>query len=162
LNLNPLYPGNEIPNSLYQANGNSTASSTYYLLSGTSLATPVVSGAVALLLQKSPNLTPDQVKALLMQSAYKNLVPYTTVTDPATGQTYNNQADIFTVGAGYLAIQIFRQHYPTRRLQLLARSLPPLVTILSQATFTWSTIRLLSGEATHSGAVPRCGEQMSL
>jgi hypothetical protein len=40
------------------------------------------------LLQKSPNLTPDQVKALLMQSAYKNFVPYTTAIDPVTGQTY--------------------------------------------------------------------------
>lgn len=46
--LNQLYPGNEISYSLYQTNGNSTASDTYYLLSGTSMATPMVSGAVAL------------------------------------------------------------------------------------------------------------------
>jgi serine protease AprX len=105
LNLDQRYPSNEIPNSLYQTNGNSTASSTYYLLSGTSMAAPVVSGAVALLLQKSPSLTPDQVKALLMQSAYKNFIPYTSATDSVTGQTYNSQADIFTVGAGYLDIQ---------------------------------------------------------
>ena len=105
LKLNQLYPGNEIPNSLYQVNGNSTASSTYYILSGTSMAAPVVSGAVALLLQSHPMLTPDQVKARLMRTAYKNLVPYSTVTDPVTGQIYNDQADIFTVGSGYLDIQ---------------------------------------------------------
>ena len=105
LNLNSLYPGNEIPYSLYQSNGNSTASDTYYLLSGTSMAAPVVSGAAALLLQKAPGLTPDQVKARLMRSAYKNLVPYSTVTDPITGQIYYDQADIFTVGAGYLDLQ---------------------------------------------------------
>ena len=105
LKINQLYPGNEIPNSLYQVGGNSTASSTYYVLSGTSMAAPVVSGAVALLLQKNPTLTPDEVKALLMLSAYKNLLPYSSVTDPVTGQVYNDQADIFTVGAGYLDIQ---------------------------------------------------------
>ena len=37
--------------------------------SGTSQAAAVVSGAVALLLQINPNLTPDQVKAALMRSA---------------------------------------------------------------------------------------------
>ncbi len=37
--------------------------------SGSSQATAVVSGAVALLLQKKPSLTPDQVKALLKASA---------------------------------------------------------------------------------------------
>ena len=38
---------------------------TYFRLTGTSQATGVVSGAVALLLQRRPDLTPDQVKALL-------------------------------------------------------------------------------------------------
>ena len=42
---------------------------TYVRLTGTSMATPVVSGAVALLLERRPDLTPDQVKALLTQTA---------------------------------------------------------------------------------------------
>ncbi len=39
---------------------------TYFRLTGTSMATAVVSGAAALLLAGRPNLTPDQVKALLV------------------------------------------------------------------------------------------------
>jgi len=105
LTMDQLYPLNEISTWLYQSNGNSTASDTYYVLSGTSMAAPMVSGAAALLLQKSPSLTPDQVKARLMKTAYKNIVTYSTAVDPVTGQTYNSQADIFTVGAGYLDIQ---------------------------------------------------------
>ncbi len=35
------------------------------------MATPAVAGAVALLLQEQSTLTPDQVKARLMKTAYK-------------------------------------------------------------------------------------------
>ena len=46
----------------------STAREQMYL-SGTSMATPVVSGAAALMLQANPTLTPNLVKALLMYTA---------------------------------------------------------------------------------------------
>jgi serine protease AprX len=105
LTLPNTFPANEIPNSLYVVNGNTTSSSVYYQLSGTSMAAPMVSGTVALMLQQNSALTPDQVKARLMKTAYKTLPPYSTATDPATGAAYNSQSDIFTVGAGYLDIQ---------------------------------------------------------
>ncbi len=41
----------------------------YAIKSGTSMATPMVSGAVCLLLQREPDLTPDQIKERLWQSA---------------------------------------------------------------------------------------------
>ena len=46
-----------------------TASLPYLSLSGTSMAAPVVSGTVALMLQANPNLTPNAVKAILQYTA---------------------------------------------------------------------------------------------
>ena len=79
-------------------------STSYMRLSGTSMATPVVSGAAVLLLQQNPNLTPDQVKARLMKTASKTFPASSSATDPTTGITYTDYYDIFTIGAGYLDI----------------------------------------------------------
>jgi serine protease AprX len=79
-------------------------SQNYYTLSGTSMAAAVVSGAVADLIQAHPNLTPDQVKILLMQTATKNFPTSSSVTDDE-GNVYTSYYDIFTVGAGYLDLQ---------------------------------------------------------
>ena len=46
--------------------------STYFRMSGTSVAAPMVSGAVALLLESEPGLTPDQVKYRLKSTALKS------------------------------------------------------------------------------------------
>ena len=80
-------------------------SHTYYVLSGTSMAAAVVSGAVADLLQAAPSLTPDQVKILLMQTASKTFPSSSTVVDLATAQIYTSYYDIFTIGAGYLDLK---------------------------------------------------------
>lgn len=42
----------------------------YTQMSGTSVATPVVSGAAALLLSKNPNMTPTEIKQSMMQNAF--------------------------------------------------------------------------------------------
>jgi serine protease AprX len=59
----------------------------YLSLSGTSMASPVVAGAVALMLQANPKLTPNLVKAILQYTA----------------QEY--QYDALTQGAGFLNIK---------------------------------------------------------
>jgi serine protease AprX len=59
------------PSAYYQLIGAKGNSTNYFRLSGTSMATPVVSGAAALLIQQHPSLTPDQVKARLMKTAVK-------------------------------------------------------------------------------------------
>lgn len=63
-------------------------SGTYFKMSGTSVSAPMVSGAVALLLQLEPTLTPDQVKYRLTYTANK------------TWSGYNSSK----AGAGYLDI----------------------------------------------------------
>jgi len=63
-------------------------SNAYFKMSGTSTSAPMVSGAVAILLQSEPNLNPDQVKYRLM----------------STANTTWNGYDSTEAGAGYLDI----------------------------------------------------------
>jgi serine protease AprX len=93
--LDKSYPGFEV--------GPASGPAKYFRLSGTSMATPLVSGAVALMLQKNSALTPDQVKARLMKTAWKGFAQYTSSVDDL-GNTYSNQYDIFTYGAGHLDV----------------------------------------------------------
>jgi serine protease AprX len=73
----------------------------YLALSGTSMAAPVVSGSVALMLQANPNLTPNLVKALLQYTAQQ----YPGYTSLRQGAGFLN-----TLGAVRLA-----QYYKTAR-----------------------------------------------
>jgi serine protease AprX len=70
----------------------------YLSLSGTSMASPMVAGTVALMIQANPKLTPNLVKAILQYTAQK----------------YNNY-DVLTQGAGFLnahgAVELARFFY---------------------------------------------------
>jgi serine protease AprX len=60
-------------NELYLVSGSMlTAFQPYLSLSGTSMAAPIVSGTVALMLQANPSLTPNAVKAILQYTAQVN------------------------------------------------------------------------------------------
>jgi len=81
-------PGSTLYNSLgpYLLNGTvPTPYPPYMSLSGTSMASPVVAGTVALMLQMNPGLTPNAVKAILQYTA-----------QPYPGY------DVLTQGAGFL------------------------------------------------------------
>src|SRR6202451_4474456 len=104
------YPGNILPASAYTT-AKVSGTPLYFTLSGTSMATPVVSGAVALMLQKEPNLAPDTVKARLMKTASKTFPVMSTATDPANGQSYTDFYDMFTVGAGYVNVAAALTNY---------------------------------------------------
>ena len=93
---------NFVPESEYKFGGSASMAKDYFRLSGTSMATPMVAGAAALLLGRDATLTPDQIKARLMKTASKNYRITATATDPVTGQVYTAVQDLFSMGAGYL------------------------------------------------------------
>ena len=77
----------------------------YFTLSGTSMATPVISGAAALLLEQNSNFTPDQVKARLMQTTYQSFPTSSVITVSALDETFTEYYDLFSVGTGLLNMQ---------------------------------------------------------
>ena len=83
---------NQVPYSDYTTSLTPNKSSNnYFRLSGTSMATPVVSAAAALMLQNNPGLSPDTIKLRLMATADKWADP-------------SGNADACTYGAGYINI----------------------------------------------------------
>jgi len=63
-------PGKDIVSCRATGTNDGKAIDTYYLsMSGTSMATPMVSGAVALMVQKKPGLTPADAKSILEKTA---------------------------------------------------------------------------------------------
>ncbi|MEK7283693.1 MAG: S8 family peptidase [Acidobacteriota bacterium] len=116
--------------SLHVDTGNVSPKSRYMTLSGTSMSTGVVSGAVALMLQANPGLTPNLVKAMLMYSAQIMEGP-----------------DLFEQGAGMLNVEgavrlaksVSRYAYALPVGQTLAPSgLPTAQSTIAGETFTWS------------------------
>src|SRR5580765_871965 len=77
----------------------------YFTLSGTSMATPAVAGAAAILLQEQNTLTPDQVKARLMKTANKMGLTSTNAWVPHLLQNFLDFYDLFSVGSGLLNVQ---------------------------------------------------------
>jgi serine protease AprX len=115
----------------------------YFRLSGTSMATPVVSGAVALMLQQQPTLTPDTVKARIMKTAWKGFGVYCNSYD-VFNNLYSNEYDLFTYGAGYLNIDAALNSTDVANGVALSptasyNSANNTVTIVNTSSVTWGT-----------------------
>jgi serine protease AprX len=98
--LTTQFPANRLTYSAYSASGAHTASPYYFTLSGTSMASPFVAAAAAMLIDKDPTLTPDVIKARLMKTAWRGFPATMSTYDPTTNTTYTATHDFFTVGAG--------------------------------------------------------------
>ena len=88
-----LKPDIAAPGSLILSAGLGSESSSYIALSGTSMASPHVAGAAAVVLQNAPDLTPKQLKSTLMNAA-----------NPSASLDAANSAaaSVFASGAGML------------------------------------------------------------
>ncbi len=123
----------EIYNDKYAGSGNENDLTTiilshYIRLSGTSMAAPVVSGAVALMLEKYPSLTPNTVKARLMESATK-WSDQTGVYDPCT------------FGAGFLDVSAAMRS----KVVATVPALSPTLSVMADGTVRLDTLNLLGG-----------------
>jgi serine protease AprX len=67
--IDTTYPQNRVAVSTYIPGTPAWWPASYFVMSGTSAAAPVVSGVAALMLQQDPTLTPGDVKARMMDSA---------------------------------------------------------------------------------------------
>lgn len=115
---------------LHVDNGPTSSKGRYMTLSGTSMSTGVVSGAIALILQANPGLTPNLVKSILMYSAQIMDGP-----------------DLFEQGAGMLnvdgAVRLARSlskvayALPVGQ-KLNVYGLPSAQTTIAGETFAWS------------------------
>ena len=104
------------------------------------MATGVVSGVVADLLQKSPGLGPDQVKARLMKTAWKSFPAFSSTTDPTSGITYTDQ----TVKTIFYVPAVIANAGPDELIRLPTPQCEKLVLLDGTASFGKSRIMLTS------------------
>jgi subtilisin family serine protease len=109
--------------------------------SGTSFAAPLVAGAAALILEKYPCMTPDEVRGLLMQTA----------------QPDNNPALTGQMGAGILDLDALTLALRTDRCSLKAEKTPSGTVLSWSPVLDASTYDAVRGDVAHLGVTTGTG-----
>jgi|GEM_PF-1722821 len=119
INLNDLKPEITAPgSSIFSAQSGTTSG--YIQLSGTSMASPHISGIAALIVQNAPTISPGDLKDLLIQTAE----PQGTPTYPAVHPTWN-------LDWGYGLVEAFAASALTGLADLTFTNYPPPMSWLS-------------------------------
>ena len=112
----------------------------YNLTSGTSIAAPHVTGAVAILLQKYPNLDPSSVASLI-----------TTTTDPVT-DAYGNVVPIEVAGSGRLNVT---------RAESANLIITPHSLVFNPSYVSLNEAKILQLRSINNGTIPKLKVQFS-
>ncbi|MBV8209587.1 MAG: S8 family serine peptidase [Burkholderiaceae bacterium] len=123
---------------------------TQMLLSGTSISAPVVSGAVALMVQKNPALTPPLIKTILQYTA-----------QPIPGYNLLEQgAGLLNIDGAMMLTRLIRNDLSTAIAagtinpgdNMMTDSMPSKSSTINNATFNWSRIAFFGGDHIFSGS----------
>jgi len=123
---------------------------TQMLLSGTSISAPVVSGAVALMVQSNPALTPPLIKAILQYTA-----------QPIAGYNLLEQgAGLLNVDGAIMLSRLVRSDLTTAIAagtinpgdDMLTDDMPNKATTVNGSAFNWSRIAFVGGNQIVSGS----------
>ena len=128
---NVVAPLGGLLNTIFNAHPLNRVDNSYFRMSGTSMSAPMVAGAVALLVQDEPGLTPDQVKYRLK----------------ATANTAWPGYDAASAGAGYLDAYAAVQGTTTQSAntglavsQLLATGADPINSAVNWNSVNWNSV----------------------
>ena len=93
--------------------------------SGTSMATPIVSGVVAMLLEEDPTLSPEEVKKRLLERATKGALDFSVLPSKASGTpnllVYTGSKGTYTIL--YTTVHHCIQLYPTKHASFILKVL---------------------------------------
>lgn len=142
--LAQTYPSDIVNPLAYQTQN---GPSNYLILNGTSMATGVVSGAVADLLCARPNLTPDQAKSILMLTASKQFNTYTNSYYSFASLTYETHMQLMQDQQNLQADQQALQQ-ATNQLQNAQNQLNNAKTLAQAATTAYNAAAQASTQLT--------------
>jgi len=111
----------------------------YFYADGTSLSTPLVAGAAALLLSSRPELTPLQIREAILQTAYRFADPF----DPSRTSSYPNNYYGHGILDAYKALLYHGIAFSAKPRVIFADSVSVYISIASNSTLVSDSLLLM-------------------